>query len=225
MAAPRRTSARAPRSASFATEMASEVPSANPRRSPSGMSRQPRFGATETRPSLRRTTPAMATPTPIRRSSAGRSERTDSARLTRSTTTSSTDEWPRGRSTRTASKTTPPSPTAAAASESTATSSASATAAPGTRRTMGEGRPGCRRRAGGISHTSPAMASSPTCPRIELRVRLVRVTSSDRDRGPLRCSSRTIVLRFARRTDSLRWPMSMAGIVRSLCSFWPKGLC
>ena len=39
-------------------------------RSPSGTSRQPRFGAIETSPSVRRTTPAIATPTPMRASAA-----------------------------------------------------------------------------------------------------------------------------------------------------------
>ena len=41
-----------------------------------------------------------------------------------------------------------------------------------------------------------------------LRVRPVRVTRSERDSGPPTCSSRTIALRFARRTVSLRCPSS-----------------
>ena len=41
-----------------------------------------------------------------------------------------------------------------------------------------------------------------------LRVRPVRATSSERDRGPRACSSRTMALRFARRTVSLRCPRS-----------------
>ena len=47
-----------------------------PSRSPRGTSRQPRFGAIETRPSLRRTTPTTATPTPIRGLAGGRRCRT-----------------------------------------------------------------------------------------------------------------------------------------------------
>ena len=41
-----------------------------------------------------------------------------------------------------------------------------------------------------------------------LRVRPVRATSSERERGPLAWSSRTMALRFARRTVSLRCPIA-----------------
>ena len=59
-AAPRRSSASAPRSASLATAIGSDVPSASARRSASGTSRQPRFGAIVTTPASRRTMPTTA---------------------------------------------------------------------------------------------------------------------------------------------------------------------
>ena len=61
----------------------------------------------------------------------GRRDGARSAEPARSATISSTDEWPRGRSTRTVSRTSPPSPTMAAASESTAMSRARTTAPSG----------------------------------------------------------------------------------------------
>ena len=63
---PRRGGARRapPRSASLAKAIGTSSPSASVSRSPSGTSRQPRFGAIETMPSLRRTMPTTATPTP-----------------------------------------------------------------------------------------------------------------------------------------------------------------
>ena len=75
-------------------------------------------------------------------------------------------------------------------------------------RTSGDGRPGVPSGAARTSDTSPAATSSTISPRIALRVRPVRATSSERDRGPRSWSSRTIALRFARRTVSLRWPSS-----------------
>ena len=75
------------------------VSSASARRSSSGTSRQPRFGAIDTNPSLRRTTPTMATPTPMYGSLDGRRARISAASSARSVTISSTEEWPRGRST------------------------------------------------------------------------------------------------------------------------------
>ena len=56
--------------------------------------------------------------------------------------------------------------------------------------------------------TRPAAASSPTSARIALRVRPVAATSSDRDRGPRSWRPRTMALRFARWTVSLRCPTS-----------------
>jgi len=48
------------------------------------------------------------------------------------------------------------------------------------------------------------MTSSPTSARIAPRVSPVRATSSERESGPRLWSSRTIALRFERRTVSLR---------------------
>ena len=62
-------------------------------------------------------------------------------------------------------------------------------------------------------------------PRIALRVRPVRATSSERDAGPLPWSSRTIALRFARRTVSLRWPRPSRRIATGLCSSLLKCVC
>ncbi len=61
---PRRCSASAPRSASFATSTLTLVPSASPTSWPRGTSDQPRFGAMTTTPSVRRTIPQKATATP-----------------------------------------------------------------------------------------------------------------------------------------------------------------
>ncbi len=93
----------------------------------------------------------------------------------------STDRWPLARSARFSAKTVPPSPTSATASESTAISRASTTAPSGFGRTRGDGRPGVPRRAARSSDASPAATSSPMRVRMALRVRPVRVTSSDRD--------------------------------------------
>ena len=64
-AAPRRCSARIPASASLAIAIGTATASARASRAPSGTSTQPRFGAIETTPSSRRTTPATATPMPM----------------------------------------------------------------------------------------------------------------------------------------------------------------
>ena len=116
----------------------------------------------------------------------------------------------------------PPSPTSATASESTAISRASTTPPRGSIRTSGDGRPGVPRRTAPSSTARPALASSPIRPRIALRVSPVRVTSSERDSGPPSCSARTIALRFARRTVSLRWPISSRPRVTGLCSSLPN---
>ena len=88
---------------------------------------------------------------------------------------------------------------------------------PAFRRTSGDGRPGVPSGAARSSDTSPAATSSTIRPRIALRVSPVRATSSDRDSGPRSCSSRTIALRFARRTVSLRWPMLIATHRHRVC--------
>ena len=123
-------------------------------------------------------------------------------------------EWPRGRSTRTWSRTSPPSPTTATASESTSISSARTTAPSGfsadQRRRAARA---CRAARPAPRSRGPPATSSPMRPRIALRVSPVRATSSERDSGPRACSSRTIALRFARRTVSLRCPMSSRPIV------------
>ena len=84
-------SARAPRSASFATEIGTSTPNAAASASPRFTSTQPRFGAIETTPSLRRTTPTTATPTPTAVSS-GRLGASASASSARSAAIASTDE-------------------------------------------------------------------------------------------------------------------------------------
>ena len=97
----------------------------------------------------------------------------------------------------------------ATASESTAISSASTIGAvgiqvaPGAR--DGRGFPAARARS---SEARPATTSSPMRPRMALRLSPVRATSSDRERGPRACSSRTMAVRFARRTVSLRCPIA-----------------
>ena len=95
-----------------------------------GRRTQPRFGAIDTSPSSRRTTPATATPIPM----IGPSSRARSspARARRSATTSSTESCLRGRSMRIWSIRLPPSPTIAAAIESTRISRLSTTAPVGT---------------------------------------------------------------------------------------------
>ena len=134
--------------------------------------------------------------------------RSSLASCARSATTSSTDSSPRGRWTRTLSMVSPPRPTIAAAIESTKISRLSTAAPVGTRRTSGEGRPGVPSRTAGASVTKPAAASSPTSERIALRVSPVDATRSERDSGPRSWRPRTIAERFARRTVSLRCPMS-----------------
>ena len=126
----------------MATEIGTVTSRASASAAPSGTSRQPRLGAVDTKPSLRRTTPTTATPTPTSGSSAGRRERSSAASSARSAAIASTEVWPLGRSMRIRSKTSPPSPTMAAAIESTAISSPRTTAPRGLRQTTGEGRPG-----------------------------------------------------------------------------------
>ena len=77
----------------------------------------------------------------------------------------------------------------------------------------GDGRPGVPSGAARPSVTSPPATSSPMRPRIALRVSPVRATSPDLERGPHAWSSRTIALRLARRTVSLRCPISSRPMV------------
>ena len=207
-AAPRRCSASTARSDSLAKAIGTGRSSARVRRSPSGSSRQPRFGAIDTIPSLRRITPTTAVPAPTRVAVAGSRSRIVAASSASALAMSSTLERPRGRSIRRSSSGRPPSPTAAAASESTAISNASTIAPVESGRTTGEGLPGVPSRAAGLSLARSPATSSPMRPRIALRVNPVRVTRSERDIGPLSWSSRTMALRFARRTVSLRCPSS-----------------
>ena len=181
-------------------------------RSPSGTSRQPRFGAIDTKPSVRRTTPTTATPTPISALAGGSAgpERVVGelgevgARSRRPTCGRAV-----GRSGSSRGRRRPGRPRRPPANRPRSRG-------PGRRRPSGSGG-----RAGTAGRACPAAAraprsrgrratSSPMRPRIALRVRPVRATSSDRDSGPRACSSRTIALRFARRTVSLRWPMLVA---------------
>ena len=189
-------------------------PSARASRSPSGTSRQPRFGAIETSPSLRRTTPTTATPTPISGSSAGRrarivggqaDDRRDDLvdrRHGRGAGRPGSGRGPRRRARRSRRRASRPRCRGRGRRPRS-----------GSSRTSGDGRPGVPRGIAGPSVTRPAATSSPIRPRIALRVRPVWATRSERDRGPRTCSSRTIALRFARRTVSLRWPSSSRPIV------------
>ena len=87
-AAPRRCSARAPRSASLATTTGAVAERPREGAIPAATSRQPRLGAVETNPSWRRTTPTTATPMPTR-ASCRQWSATPSASSTRSATMSS----------------------------------------------------------------------------------------------------------------------------------------
>ena len=171
-------------------------PSARARRAPSGTSIQPRLGAIDTRPSLRRTTPATATPMPTigQSSRAGRS-----ATQGREVGDDVVDrELAAGRSTRTARASRRRGRRSRPRS-SRRGSRGSRTAAPsGFSRTSGEGRPGVPSGTARSSVTRPAAASSPTSARIALRVRPVAATSSERERGPCSWRPRTMALRFAR---------------------------
>ena len=134
------------------------------RRSPSGTSRQPRFGAIETRPSVRRTTPTTATPTPtidVARRSRRRGRASASSARSAAIVVDARRGRAGGRSGR-CSRTSPPSPTTAAASESTAISRARTTARARIRAgRRGEGRPGVPSGAARSSSTRPAATSSP----------------------------------------------------------------
>ena len=141
--------------------------------------------------------------TPTRLSSDGRRPRRSVARSARTVAMSATLERLRGRSTRTRSKTSPPRPTAAAASESTAISRARTTAPFGSARTTGDGRPGVPSSAAGPSKTSRPATSSPISP-ADGAAGQPACDEPERDRGPLAWSSRTMALRLARRTVSLR---------------------
>ena len=127
-----------------------------------------------------------------------------------------------GRSMRTRSKTSPPSPTMAAASESTAISSARTTAPCGIEADDRRRPAGCARRLGALlgyevgrrqlADQAADRAAGQAGPGHELGAR----------RGPPAWSSRTIALRFARRTVSLRCPTASSRIVTGLCSFLPN---
>ena len=156
-------------------------------------------------------------PPRCRRSASRRAPRSSPARAARSATTSSTDSsHPRPVDARTARASRRRGPTIATAIESTRISRLSTTAPCGLRRTSGEGRPGVPRGTGRSSVTSPAAASSPTSARIALRVRPVAATSSERESGPRSWRPRTIALRFARWTVSLRCPTSTRS-TRKVC--------
>ena len=153
------------------------MPNARASRSPSGTSSQPRFGAIDTSPSRRRTTPTIATPTPIIGSQVRMpSAHGAGARSARSAAISSTEVWPRG-------------PVDARACRRPRRRARRAPRRASRPRSRGRG----RRRAGAIEAARPgtagracpaapaaprircpASASSPTRPRIALRVRPVR---------------------------------------------------
>ena len=199
------------------------APSAGASRSPSGTSRQPRFG--------RHRHEAVAAPDDARRPRRRRRRAPSAGAGSRSSRRdeldeavgdrSSTDAWPRWRGRRgRCSRTSPPSPTTAAASESTSISSGE-----DDRRLAGSaGRPAT---AGPACPASAARSSATRSAGDQLADqrrgsrcgsgrsgRRARSASS----GPLAWSSRTIALRLARRTVSLRWPTASGGSSTVLCS-------
>ena len=216
-AAPRRCSASAPRSASLAIEIGTSGPSR--RRAVRRAGRRASPGSGPSRPARR--SAGRRRPRPPRpRSAARRPWRgwMPAASSTSSSTTSSTDEWPRGRSTRTRARTSPPS-----ADPGDGDRSRPRSPSPGRRRHRGPteraGTAGPASRAGPPAAPTPRPTgrSSPIRPRIALRVSPVRATSSERESGPSTWSSRTIALRFARRTVSLRCPISSRPLVTGIC--------
>ena len=176
---------------------------------PERTSRQPRFGAIDTTPSLRRTTPTMATPTPIRRR---RGRPAPTAGAGREVGDDLIDrEWPRG-------------PIHTVHVEDLASQ-------PDDRRGQ---RVDCdlERKDDGAARVEVHERRRPAraCPadgrllgdeagrgqladeaadRAARQARRGR-PSSERESGPRSCSSRTIALRFARRTVSLRCPRPRA---------------
>ena len=162
-AAPRRSSTRAPRSASLATDDRAVERERAGERAPRAARRASRGWAPSTR--TRRSAGRRRRPPPRRRPAARRragARAAPSASSARSAAIASTEVWPLRRSTRTSSKTSPPSPTTAAAIESTAISRAEHDGPVrdrGGRR--GEGRPGTPCGAARSSVTRSAADSSP----------------------------------------------------------------
>ena len=159
---------------------------AAPAARPSGTSRQPRFGAIRPKPSLRRTTPTMATPTPISASRRRAAPARRGARARPGRRRSSSTECAAAR---------PVDPDvledlAAEADDAPRRASRQRSRGPARRRrvglgrTSGDGRPGVPCGAPRSSRPRPAAASSPMRPRMALRVSPVRATRSDRESGP-----------------------------------------
>ena len=165
-------------------------------------------------------------PPPRRRPAArraGRRERRSAASSARSAAIASTEVWPLGRSIADRARRPRRRARRWPRRSSRPRSRAPSTTAPcGSRQTTGEGRPGTPAGSARSSATRSAADSSPIRPRIALRVRPVRATSSEREAGPPAWSSRTIALRLARRTVSLRCPTASRRIVTGLCSFLPN---
>ena len=101
----------------------------------------------------------------------------------------------------------PAGPTCAAASESTVISRARTEARSPSSETTGEGRPGRPSGAGRSSDTRPAASSSPTWPADGASRQARPQHELGPRQRPAACSARTIALRLARRTVSLRWPI------------------
>ena len=163
--------------------------SARASRVPSGTSTQPRFGAIETRPSLRRTTPATATPMPTIGQSPPGAQVGGRAPPGRSTTSSTRQlaarpvDAGRARGSRRPGRRSRPR------------SSRRGSRGRGRRRrrVQADERRGPARRPearGALLGDQPAAASSPTSARIALRVRPVAATRSERDCGPLLVEAR-----------------------------------
>ena len=132
---------------------------------------------------------------------------------------SSTQVWPRGRSIRTGSKTSPPSPTSPPASESTAISRREHDGA--VRVETDDGRRPARSAVEGAPRSSVTRSAADSSP-------MSAADGAARQTGPRdqlgargrtgRWSSRTMALRFARRTVSLRCRSPPDASITGLCS-------
>ena len=202
--APRRCSARAARSASLANATG-HVPSERfGERTPSGSSRQPRLGAIDTIPSLRRTTPTTATPTPTIASGAGRRSRTETARtgelggdVDHARPAARAGRPGRGPRPRRPARPSPPRASRRRSRERGPPRRSGPAGPPG------DGRPGVPSRVAGPSVARRPATSSPMSPRIALRVSPVRPTSSERESVPLR-------MQFAHDRAQVRPPNGLA---------------
>ena len=200
-AEPRRNSARAPASASLATRTSS-IPKRSAIMEPNGTPDQPRFGDVLIRPSLRRTRPAAATPTPTSRDCFGsRSRRGLASSSIRSITASGDTDFD-GFGSTIASRMCPPSPMVATAVWSTSRTAASTTAPVRRARAIEEGRPGLPVVVPESSTSSPRLTSSATRSRMVERLRPVASASADRDTASSRWTRSSTALRLWRRNSS-----------------------